>query len=112
MGAAAVFYFWLEGEKPELEVPQPPAHTAEPAVSHPIEAVPPGDELSAAPPEPLPALADSDGAMRDAMAGLFGRRLEKFFNLQEIIHRFVATVDNLTRRQLPLQPMPVKRNLH
>ena len=108
LGAAAVLYFWLEGEKPEPEVLQPPAPTAEPAIRHPIEAAPPGDEPSAAPPEPLPALADSDGAMRDTLAGLFGRRLEKFFNLQDIIHRFVATVDNLPRDNLSLQLMPVK----
>jgi len=108
LGAAAVLYFWLEGEKPEPEVPQPPALTAELTIRHPIEAAPPGDEPSAVQPEPLPALAESDGAMRDALARLFGRRLEKFFNLQDIIHRFVASVDNLTRRKLPLQLMPMK----
>jgi hypothetical protein len=57
---------------------------------------------------PLPALADSDAAMRDALAKLFGRELEEFFNLHEIIRRIVASVDNLPRKDLPLRVMPIK----
>ena len=42
------------------------------------------------------------------MAKLFGQSLEKFFNLQDIVHRIVATVDNLPRENLSLSLMPVK----
>jgi len=58
---------------------------------YPIEAAGPAQEAD----EPLPALADSDKAMQDALAKLLGRNLAEFFNLQGIIHRVVATVDNL-----------------
>jgi len=101
LGGAAVLYFWLESEKPEPQVQAPPAPPAEPPIRHPIE--------PAAPPaEPLPTLAESDRAMQDALAGLFGERLEEFFNLQDIIHRVVATVDNLSRENVPVRLMPVK----
>ncbi len=106
--AGAVFYEWFHTEKPEPQVLQPPPLPEEPAIRHPIEAVRPGDEPGAEPAEPLPALADSDAAMREALAGLFGRNLEKYFNLREIIRRIVATVDNLPRKELSLRAMPVK----
>jgi hypothetical protein len=113
LGGAVVLYYRLNSEKSEPQVLHPPpAPSAEPVIRHPIEAVPPPDESTgeptAEPAEPLPALADSDGAMREALTGLFGRRLEKFFNLHGIIHRIVATVDNLPRDNLSAQLMPVK----
>lgn len=105
---AAVLYVWFAGQKPQPQVAESPAAPAEPAVRHPIEEARPAVEPLAAPSEPLPALAQSDEAIRDALARLFGRRLEKFFYLQDIIHRFVATVDNLARGELSLRLMPVK----
>jgi hypothetical protein len=109
LGGAVVLYYWLNSEKSEPQELHPPlAPSAEPAIRHPIEAAPPPDEPAAEPAEPLPALADSDGAMRGALVGLFEQRLEKFFNLQGTIHRIVATADNLPRDHLSLQLMPVK----
>jgi len=102
LGAAAFFYFRLEGEK--SQGPQLPAPAAEPPIRHPIEAAGPAD----APGEPLPPLAESDAAIRQMLAELFGAGLEKIFNLKDIIHRIVATVDNLPRDHLSLQLMPVK----
>jgi Protein of unknown function (DUF3014) len=101
LGGAAVLYFRLENEKPESQVQAPPAPPAEPPIRHPIEPAEP-------PPEPLPTLAESDPAMRDALAELFGQKLEEFFNLQDIIHRVVATVDNLPREDVAVRLMPVK----
>jgi len=95
---ASVLYFSLNSEKPQP--PQVPA-PAPPAIRYPIEADGP-------PAEPLPALTESDGAMRDALAALFGKDLRKFFNLQDIIRRIVATIDNLPRDNVSLRLMPVK----
>lgn len=105
---AAVLYVWLAGQKPQPEVAESPAAPAEPAIRHPIEEARPADEPPAVPAEPLPALAESDRAMRQALKGLFRGRPENFFYLEDIIHRFVATVDNLPRKELPLRLMPVK----
>ncbi|MGE5306947.1 MAG: DUF3014 domain-containing protein [Alphaproteobacteria bacterium] len=99
LGSAAL-YFWLKSETPQPR-PEPGTPAQQPAVRYPIEA--PGPQA-----QPLPPLADSDKALRDALAELFGRNLEKFFNLQDIAHRFVATVDNLPRENLSSRLMPVK----
>lgn len=117
LGGAVVLYYWLNSQKPEPQVPDSPqpAPSAEPARRHPIEAIPPPDEPAEKPDEPpvepvkpLPTLADSDAVMREALAGLFGQKLENFFNPRDIIHRFVATVDNLPRDNLSPRLMPVK----
>jgi hypothetical protein len=97
---ASFLYLSLNSEKPEPQAPQVPA-PAPPAIRYPIEADGP-------PAEPLPALTESDGAIRDALAALFGKDLEKFFYLQEIIRRIVATIENLPGDNVPLRLMPVK----
>lgn len=72
---------------------------------HPIESVP-----SVAPQTtPLPSLADSDAAMKDAIAGVLGRAGgEDVLQLREIIARFVATIDNLPRRTASVNRLPVR----
>jgi len=106
VGGAVGLYLWRASETPAPQMAQPPTVSApeEPAIRYPIEAT----GQAQAPDEPLPALADSDKAMQDALAKLFGRNLKKFFNLQGIIHRVVATVDNLPLGHLPAQILPVK----
>jgi Protein of unknown function (DUF3014) len=102
-------YLWLARKTgPQLAQSPTPPPQKEPAIRYPIEEARPAQEHAAGSDEPLPALADSDKAMRDAAAKLFGQNLEKFFNLQDVIHRVVATVDNLPLEQAPLQLMPVK----
>lgn len=108
LGAALAVYFWPEGESPPPPVVTAPAQPAAPAIRHPIEWARPKDEPAPSAAKPLPELADSDAAMRDSLAELFGGKLERYFNLDRIIHRFVATVDNLPREIAPLQLMPVK----
>jgi DUF3014 family protein len=100
VAGAAVWYLSLNSQKSREPPPQATAPES-PAVRYPIEA-------DKAPPEPLPALSESDSAMRDALATLFGKELEKFFNLQNIIHRIVATIDNLPRDNVALALLPVK----
>jgi hypothetical protein len=68
----SVLYFSPNAEKPQpKEAPQVPA-PAPPAIRYPIEA-------DGSPAKPLPGLTESDGAIRDALAALFGKDLEKFF---------------------------------
>src|SRR6185295_7720223 len=53
--------------------------------------------------------ADSDASLQDIMAALFaGAPLDRIFHLQEIVPRFVATVDNLPRQTVALSRMAVK----
>jgi len=96
-------YFRVMREKPQTQPQAPPAPSPaeQPAIRYPIEGVGPAAQQ-------LPALNESDPAMADALAALFGPRLEKFFNLQDIIRRFVATVDNLPRDHLSPRLTPVK----
>jgi Protein of unknown function (DUF3014) len=108
LGSPVVLYFWLEDEPPKQQTPKPDAAPEERGIRHPIEAARPADEPAASSEKPLPTLAESDGAMRDALAGLFGQKLEEIFNLQNIIRRIVATVDNLPRESVSLRLMPVK----
>ena len=82
-----------------------PAAPATTGPEHPIEAAGTGP---AAQEPPLPALADSDPAMQDAMAAIFGKApLDRIFHLQQIAQRFVATIDNLSRQTAAVQKMPV-----
>jgi len=106
-GAIAV-YRW-QASAPEsapavATAPPPPAAPApeEPTIAHPIPEPAPGSP-------PLPALAESDPAAREAIAGLFGNEaVGKYFNVDGAIRRFVVTVDNLPRKTTAARLMPVK----
>jgi hypothetical protein len=116
VGAACAYFLWRQYQAPmppPLPAPAPkaepaPAANAEPAVHYPLPVAP---DL-AAPTEqaqPLPVLNESDGVAKEALAGLLPKvSLDEFFNLTDIIHRLVATVDNLPRDKVALQWMPVK----
>jgi len=104
LGGLATYFFWPQSQpKPEpVRVQAPPPPPPKPEVRQMIEAPP------ASP--PLPALADSDNFMLDALAGLVGNKsLMKFFHTGRIIHNIVATIDNLPRSRAPLSVMPVER---
>ncbi|HEY2862267.1 MAG TPA: DUF3014 domain-containing protein [Casimicrobiaceae bacterium] len=110
------YYLWQQQQARQAAVtpPAPPAETVAPAVAappgveHPIEeakaSVPPTVEQ-----KPLPALMVSDTTMQNALADLFGQAaLDRMFYEDSIVHRFVATVDNLPRKTLPLRYLPLK----
>ncbi len=108
LGAGAELYYnWLQGRKPpetvrqEVSLPtMPPRVSVEPAIRHPLET---------APTETVPALNDSDPAMQEALTGLFGKkRLAKYFYLDGVVRRIVATIDNLPRKTVAQRLMPVK----
>lgn len=109
--------FWLyKAEEPASEqvavLPPPPpapvaAEVAPPPVpieQHPIIAVDPS--AAQAPP---PDIEKSDTRYKQALAKLFGEKsLKSFFYSDQMIRRFVATIDNLPRHQPLSKMMPVK----
>jgi len=107
-GAAGLYYWRSTGT---TEPPPAPPVAAAPAAAPPLE---PPRVLHPLPEPPadapaLPALADSDSAVNDAVAGLFGRdAFGRFFYPDGLVRRFVATVDNLPRKTTAVRLMPVK----
>ncbi len=112
VAAAAIgYYVWTQNqaeappkvvrsEAPAPPPAPPPAPEPEPVIQNPIE--PP-------PAAPLPALAESDAAAGQALAGLFGNKfVQDHFLLDGLVRRIVATVDNLPREKLALRVVPWK----
>ncbi|MFO1312368.1 MAG: DUF3014 domain-containing protein [Burkholderiales bacterium] len=111
-GLAGLWYWNHEREArlaapvpgPAATAPQAPAPEAPgaPPIAHPVP--PPAD-----PSKPLPALADSDAAVRSVLVELFGSEaVGRLFVGEDAIRRFVATVDNLPRKTVAARLMPVK----
>ena len=108
--AGVIYYLWhlrVEPQQPAVPAaakpslaPQP---SAEPRIEHPIEA-------AAAPvAPPLPALAESDPSLQDALAALFGSTIfDQFFYPQDIVRHFVAAIDNLPRKTVAQRVIPIK----
>ena len=105
---------WRRTHVPEVVSPPPQAAAPPAATPAPADTTPkyPIEAASTAPPAPaetLPAVADSDAVLQDAMAAVFGGvALDRVFHLQAIVPRFVATIDNLPRQTVALSKMPVK----
>ncbi len=99
LGGAAALYFRIERVTPEPRVQAPPPQPT--AARYPLET---STALAGA----LPALRDSDSAILDSLTEFFRPKPERFFYLDNIIHRVVATVDNLPRDDAPVRLMPVK----
>ena len=115
--AAAYYYVKVyepvAGEEPPPLIPQQAITQAEPE-PEPVE---PAEEVIVVEPEPveevieLPALADSDVPVLESLSGLAGQAsVARFFVSDNVVSRFVASVDALTSRQVPGQIM-VARDL-
>lgn len=115
VAAAGAWWWWQAAAPPPPAAEQVPAAAPPmpepkppPAAEHPIDAAPAalaamGDSA------PLPTLADSDSALRTAIAGLAGEAaLVDFFHMTGIAARFVATVDNLPRGKVATKILPVR----
>ena len=90
----------------KAEAPQSPTQNAPHEAQHPLPklAEPLGAES-----KPLPPLAASDEAMRQALTGPLGERwVNDFVISKDIARRIVATVDNLPRPKATTQLMPFK----
>jgi Protein of unknown function (DUF3014) len=109
--AGVLYYFWQLRVEPPRPAPAPAAATpavapqtsTEPRIEHPIE-------VAAAPPAvPLPALAESDPSLQEALGSLFGRSaFDLLFQPQDIVRHFVAAIDNLPRKTVAQRVMPMK----
>lgn len=76
-----------------------------PAERYPLPTLPP----EAIDPTPLPALADSDAVLADALSTLLGdAQLAALVVPADLVRRIVVTVDNLPGERLPLSRAPLR----
>jgi len=109
--ALAGYLVWrgLQAPAPVPAPAAPPAPAAEqaPAASgprYPIESAAQGTVEA-----PLPAPGEADAALQDVLGSLFASvPLDRIFHLQEIVPRFVATIDNLPRQTVAQSRMVVQ----
>ncbi len=113
---AAAFYWLRQREQPAVPATSPPAVAeapapkSEPAIRHPIDETRNHAGLNTAEDaKPLPSIEGSDAALRSALAGLPGAAMfERLFHTDDIVRRFVATVDNLPRSAVAARVMTAK----
>lgn len=107
LGGSVAYYFqWQHSQiKPEPEQAQAPHHPLpepKPELHQIIDASP----ISQA----LPALANSDNFILDALSGLVGNKsLMELFHTERIIRNIVVTIDNLPRRNASMRMMPFEQ---
>lgn len=92
----------------------PPVTERGPVVRHPVPSDtatgPSTERLAARLPESLPELADSDAVLEELIDQVFSYPdLAALLIPRAIIRRIVVTVDNLPKRSLPLQHLPLKQ---
>lgn len=104
--AAVLLYSWRThrtAPKAPAQAVTRPAPLAPPAVQNPV----PSPSGPAA--QPLPALADSDGPIRDAVTGLIGQAAgEHLLRPDMLVRHLVVTIDNLSRKHAAVELRPVK----
>ncbi|MCC7327982.1 MAG: DUF3014 domain-containing protein [Burkholderiales bacterium] len=107
---AAAYYFWRGTAAPDAPAPPVAAAPAPaplpvpepPSILHPVAEPQPGSP-------PLPPLAESDLAAKEAMTSLFGNdAVARMFVPEGLVRRFVATIDNLPRKTTAQRLMPVR----
>ncbi|VTU17469.1 hypothetical protein SRS16CHR_02036 [Variovorax sp. SRS16] len=113
IAAGAGWWYWSQRQ---VEPPPPPPAASAPPSDNPPAPAPaavasgpqnPVDAL-AAPDAALPALADADAQVGDALTDLLGKKsVASFLQLDGFVRRFVATVDNLPRAQAPARVWPL-----
>jgi hypothetical protein len=111
IAAGAGWYFYRQEapeQHPSVVTLPPPQMVAEepPPATYPVEEIQLAEEPA---PDPLPALADSDEVMVEAMATLLGpEAIGGVFRLEQMIGRMVTTIDALDSRQLSSLVLPVE----
>jgi len=114
--AIAYWQFYLPGQEEPGQVLTPASvvePNVEPMIQHPVTTTPEerqSAEPFIAPEKPLPELKQSDPPMAEILTKLFAdKKLDRVFNLEHFIERFVVMVDNLPRPQLPATHRPIKK---
>lgn len=109
LAAAGTWYFLqsrhaaLPRAPVEAPTPAPAEPPAEAAIQHPL---PVADDSASK--VPLPALADSDAALSDALARVVGAAAVKDYLLPDnIVRHLVVTIDNLPRQRVAVQKRPI-----
>jgi hypothetical protein len=108
-GAGLYYYYKVRGAEPE-QVQAKPAPTAPaPAAEEPPGIQNPVPEVPAEPAKPLPALNESDPDARESFTTLFGKGSEEtFLTPENVVRRFVVTVDNLPRKKIATEMRALK----
>jgi hypothetical protein len=99
---AGVVYYENQKSSAPAEAPPPPPAPAptEPAIRNPVPEAPPE--------QPLPALNESDAAIRSSLSGVYGAdAVKQFLTPKEVIRRVVVTVDNLPRKKVAVELRPL-----
>jgi hypothetical protein len=109
--AVGVWWYWQSGAREPAETPAAVTDDALPQVDLPAEEIrhpiPPPTVGPAL--QPLPSLDESDPRVGEELLALVGPEATSgLFVANELARRFVAAVDNLPRRQLPLAQRPVQ----
>jgi len=113
--AGAAWFFLMKPADPVHELPPPviaPASTAapEPLPPQPESAVvyTEPEPVPVIPPEPLPALNESDPEVMQELGEIAGvDPLTQYLAADNVISRVVASVDSLTSRQVPVHINPI-----
>ncbi len=113
LAAGAGWWWWQRQAAPALVAP--PAAEAPPAAAPVATAAEPPSgpqnlvDALALPDAALPALASADDYVAQAITELLGQRqVASFLQIDGLVRRVVATVDNLTRPQAPASMWPVQ----
>ncbi|TNF38650.1 MAG: DUF3014 domain-containing protein [Gammaproteobacteria bacterium] len=114
LAGAAGYWFWLNQQAELTDVPMDePIHALVEVPPEPDEAAPPTfplkQETSSPAEPPLPALDQSDAFVTEALNTLLANpELAKVFIAEKFIEKFVATIDNLSSKTLPVKVLPIK----
>ena len=103
VGIGIAYYFHGRSNLPAsepVEVPPPPAASSEPAIEHPVPA---GGATQST---PLPALNDSDSAVKEGISSLIGVKAMQYVVPEDIVRHVVVTIDNLPRQKAPAAKRP------
>ncbi len=115
LAIGAGLYVWYE-RRQAMPTPRVPSSAESALPAEPVPPPPPAvPDVRYPPPvssdtSPLPPIEKSDGPITEALTGQMRRdALGKVFNLQDMVRRFVVTVDNLPREIVPSQMTLVQR---
>ena len=103
VGVGIAYYFHGRNTLPPSEPAAAAAAGRRPA-SQPIEHPLPSSATARS--TPLPALNDSDPAMKDALSALVGANAMQYVVPEDIVRHVVVTIDNLPRQKAPAAKRP------